>query len=138
MNKVWELRAGLMSLLVLSAACGASRSTVADTAPSTGATATEPASNAIAVQVDNQNFSDMNIYIVNGGQRWLVGQVGGLSKSTLRITPGLATSGGRVRLVAYGIGGAGRIATPTLLVAPGQSIFWTIGSNPSTSTATVG
>ena len=138
MSKMWQVRPGLMSLLVLSAACGASRSPVADTAPSTGASATEPASNAIAVQVDNQNFSDMSIYLVNGGQRWLLGQVGGLSKTTLRITPGLATSGGRVRLVADGMGGAGMISTPTLLVGPGQSIFWTIGSDPSTSTATVG
>jgi hypothetical protein len=90
------------------------------------------------VQVDNQNFSDMNIYLVNGGQRWLLGQVSGLSKATLKISSGLATSGGRVRLLADGIGGAGPISTPTLLVAPGQSIFWTIGSDPATSTATVG
>ena len=138
MNKMWQLRAGLMSLLVLSAACGASRSTVARPAPKTGATPAEPASNSIAVQVDNQNFNDMNIYLVNGGQRWLVGQAGGLSKTTLRISSGLATSGGRVRLIADGMAGAGRISTPTLLVAPGQSIFWTIGSDPSTSTATVG
>jgi hypothetical protein len=138
MNKVWQLRAGLMSLLVLSAACGASRSTVAGAAPTTGATGTEPGSRAIAVQVDNQNLSDMNIYIVNGTKRWLVGQVGGRRKTTFGIAPGLAMSAGRVRLVADGAGAAVKLATPPLLVAPGQSIFWTLGSTPSSSTATVG
>jgi hypothetical protein len=132
-----QLRAGLMGLLVLSAACGASRSEAAAVAPNRGTTATESASNAIQVQIDNQNFNDMSIYVVSGGQRWLLGQAGGLSKTTLTITPGLATGGGRVRLAADGIGG-GRVTTPQLLVAPGQGIFWTIGSDPATSSATVG
>lgn len=89
--------------------CGASRSTVAGAAPTTGATGTESASHAIAVQVDNQNLSDMNIYIVNGTQRWLVGQVGGRSTTTFGIAPGLAVSAGRVRLVAGGAGGDSRL-----------------------------
>jgi hypothetical protein len=127
-----------ITLLAFSAACGVSRSTIAGAAPTTGATGTEPGSRAIAVQVDNQNSSDMNIYIVNGTQRWLLGQVGGRSTTTFGIAPGLAMSAGRVRLVAGGAGAAVKLATPPLLVAPGQSIFWTLGSTPLSSTATVG
>jgi hypothetical protein len=127
---MWHLRAGLIALLGLSSACGASRSTTAS--------GPEPSSKVISVQIDNQNFSDMNIYVVNGGQRWLLGWAGGLAKTTLTIPSGTAGSDGRVRLVAAPIGGARPIATPTLVVSRGQSIFWTIGSDPASSTASTG
>lgn len=126
---MWHLRAGLIALLGLSTACGASRSTVAS--------APEPSSDEIPVQIDNQNFNDMEIYVVKNGQRLLIGQAGGLTKTTLTIR-NVARGGGRVRLLAEPIGGARPIATPTLVVPPGQSIFWTIGSDPTTSTASTG
>jgi hypothetical protein len=125
---MWQLRVGLIGLLGLSAACGASR------APGTSSSVSP--SNEIPVQIDNQNFSDMEI-VVRGGQRWLVGQAGGLSKTTLTIRNAIRGDG-RVRLVAEPIGGAAPIATPTLLVPQGQSIFWTIGSDPTMSTASTG
>jgi hypothetical protein len=89
------------------------------------------------VQIDNQNYSDMEIYVVRSGQRLLLGQAGGLTKTTLTIRNGVGGDG-RVRLVAEPIGGAGPISTPTLIVPQGQRIFWTIGSDPTTSTATAG
>ena len=89
------------------------------------------------MQIDNHNFNDMDIYVVRSGQRWLLGQAGGLTKTTLTIGNALAGDG-RVRLVAEPIGGSAPIATPTLVIPPGQSIFWTIGSDPSTSTASTG
>jgi hypothetical protein len=89
------------------------------------------------VQIDNRNLSDMGIYVVRGGHRWLLGHAGGLTKRTLAI-PNAIRADGRVRLVAKPIGGAAPIATPTLLVSRGQSIFWTIGSAPAMSTASAG
>ena len=126
---MWCLRAGLIALLGLSTACGASRSAVA--------TAPEASSNDISVQIDNQNYSDMEIYVVRGGQRWLIGQAGGLTKTTLTIRNAIRGNG-QVRLLADPVGGARPITTPTLVVPPGQSIFWTIGSDPATSTASTG
>ena len=123
------LRAGLTGLLVLSSACGASRSHTS--------TAPEPSATEIPVKIDNQNFSDMDIYVLRSGTRWLIGHAGGLAKTTLTI-PNQARGDGRVRLLAEPIGGARRIATPTLVVPRGQSIFWTIGSDPAMSTATAG
>lgn len=79
----------------------------------------------------------MDIYVVSSGQRWLVGQAGGLTKTTLTIRNALR-GGGRVRLLAEPIGGAAPITTPTLIIPPGQTIFWTIGSDPATSTASTG
>jgi hypothetical protein len=126
---MWHSRAGLIALLVLSSACGASRTT-----PTSNP---QPSSDEIPVQIDNQNFSDMEIYVVRNGQRLLIGQAGGLTKTTLTIR-NAARGDGRVRLLAEPIGGARPIATPTLVVPRGQSIFWTIGSDPATSTASAG
>jgi len=126
---MWHLRAGLIVLLGLSSACGASRTT-----PTSNP---EPSSDEIPVQIDNQNFSDMEIYVVKNGQRLLIGQAGGLTKTTLTIR-NAARGDGRVRLLAEPIGGARPIATPILIVPQGQSIFWTIGSDPATSTASTG
>jgi len=126
---MWHLRAGLIVLLGLSSACGASRTT-----PTSNP---EPSSDEIPVQIDNQNFSDMEIYVVKNGQRLLIGQAGGLTKTTLTIR-NAARGDGRVRLLAEPIGGARPIATPTLIVPQGQSIFWTIGSDLATSTASTG
>lgn len=58
---MWHLRAELIALLGLSTACGASRSTTAS--------GPEPSSNEIPVQIDNQNFSDMDIYVLKNGER---------------------------------------------------------------------
>ena len=122
-------RAGLIVLLGLSSACGASHS------PPTSSP--EPLSSEIPVQIDNQNFSDMDIYVVKNDQRLLIGQAGGLTKTTLTIKN--ATRGdGRIRLLAEPVGAVRRIATPILVVPQGQSIFWTIGSDPATSTAYTG
>lgn len=126
---MWHLRAGLIVLLGLSSACGASRSTPTSSP--------EPSSDEIPVQIDNQNFSDMEIYVVKNGQRLLVGQAGGLTKTTLTIKDAIRGDG-RVRLLAEPTGGARPITTPTLIVPRGQSIFWTIGSDLATSTASTG
>jgi hypothetical protein len=126
---MWHLRAGLIVLLGLSSACGASR-----TAPTSSP---EPSSDEIPVQINNQNFSDMDIYVVRNGERWLIGQAGGLTKTTLTIR-GAIRGDGRVRLLADPVGEARPIATPTLVVPRGQSIFWTIGSDLATSTASTG
>jgi hypothetical protein len=80
----------------------------------------------------------MNFYLIKGGGRRLVGQVGGMSKATLSIPASLAPADQRVRLRAEAIGGQGATTTPTLLVPPGQQVYWTIGSDPAMSTASAG
>jgi hypothetical protein len=127
------------SLLLLAAGCARSPAPGTSPSPLTSAGA-EPArtSRAIPVEVDNQNFSDMNVYLVNGGARWLVGNVAGLTKTTLTIPASVAPTDLRVRLRAQAIGARGSISTPMLIVAPGQQVYWTIGSDPAMSTASAG
>jgi hypothetical protein len=127
------------ALLLLAAGCAGSPAPAASPSPvASGSADSTRTSRAIAVQVDNQNFSDMNVYLVKDGGRWLVGQVGGMTKATLTIPASLAPADQRVRLRAEAIGGRGATTTPTLMVPPGQQVYWTIGSDPAMSTASAG
>lgn len=138
---MWHMRVCLIGLLTGAAVgCGASHQPVPAPAPETSARAgvKNPERGAVPVQIDNQNFSDMSIYLINGGQRWLLGQAGGLTETTLTIPSGVAPVDGRLRLSADPIGGSPRIFTPDLVVSPGQRVYWTIGADAQMSTASVG
>jgi len=137
---MWTARTGLLGLMALVAGCGPSRATPAAPAPKEQASADSNASarQAIEVRIDNRNFSDMNVYLINEGTRVLLGSAPGMSKTTLTLPSGSVSSRWQVRLVADPIGGSSAIRTPTLLVAPGQNVYWTIGSDLSSSYASAG
>ena len=129
---MWHMRNFLIGLLAASAAaCSAAHQPVGGPTP-------ENQVSGLPVRIDNQNFSDMNIYVVTGGQRLLLGQAGGLAETTLTVPSGLAPADGRLRLSADPIGGSPSIFTPVLLVPRGQSVYWTIGSDAQMSTTSVG
>ena len=137
---MWTSRMGLLGLMALVAGCGASRATPASPAPEQSASADSNSSarQPIQVQIDNRNFSDMNVYLVNEGTHVLLGSAPGMSKTTLTLPPGSVSSRWQVRLMADPIGGSNAIRTPTLMVAPGQNVYWTIGSDPASSYASAG
>ncbi|MGH7511640.1 MAG: hypothetical protein ACREOQ_01835 [Gemmatimonadales bacterium] len=127
------------ALLLLAAGCARSPAPSAGPSPEASAASdTGRASRAIAVQVNNENFNDMSVYLVHDGARWLVGQVGGLTKATLTVPASLAPPDERVRLRAEAIGGGGATMTPLLIVPPGQRVYWTIGADPAMSSASAG
>ena len=130
----------LLGFVAMAAGCSASHQPAVAPAPQTsGSTKSQEAkSTGLPVQIDNQNFNDMSIYLVSAGQRYLLGSAGGLGQTTLTIPSSLAPTDGRVRLEAAPVGGTRAIFTPTLVVGPGQSVFWTIGSDAGMSTASVG
>ena len=125
------------ALLFLAAGCARSPGPIALPAPEASGTA-ERADRTIEVQVDNQNFSDMNVYLLATGTRWLLGNVGGMTRATLTVPASLAPADLRVRLRAEAIGGRGATTTPLLIVPTGQHVYWTIGSDPAMSTASAG
>jgi len=126
------------AMLLVAAGCARSPAPATSPAPRSSAAADARASHAIPVEVNNQNFYDMNVYLLRGGARWLVGQVSGMTKATLTIPASLAPADDHVRLRAEAIGGAGATTTPLLIVPPGQQVYWTIGADPAVSTATSG
>jgi hypothetical protein len=133
-----DLRAGMTVFLMLAVAACASHAPAETAGPAPVSRADSARdSTGLQVQIDNQNINDMSIYLARTGTRFLVGQAGGLSKTTLTIPEGM-TPDLRVRLIAEPIGGSRPIATPVLIVPPGQRIYWSIGSDPATSTASAG
>jgi hypothetical protein len=131
------LMAGLTGLAALSLGCGAGRSASSEPAPEQSSRQVEPARRETPVQIDNQNFSDMNIFLIDAGVPVFIGTANGLSKTSLMIPRG-AGRGFQVRLLADPIGSSSKIRTPTLIVGPGQQVYWTIGSSPDHSFASAG
>ena len=90
----------------------------------------------VSVEVENHNWSDITVYLVAGGLPHRLGMVTSLNKATFAFpTQRLNTSAG-VRLRALPV--AGRAFTSeTILVQPGQGIFWTLENDLDASSYTV-
>ena len=109
------IRTSLIVLLATGTAC-ASRS------PETGAEPTDTA----AVQVQNQGFSDMVVYAINGGQRIRLGLAGGNSTSTFTIPRHLIRGAGGIRFLADPVGGSRTPVSEEMTVNPGDVVTLTI------------
>ena len=138
---MWTARMAIAGLVALTAACGAARRPVSTPSPmqgTTGAASAEAGDSRVRVEIDNQNVSDMNIYLINQGTRVPLGWAFGLSKITLELPAGSLRATGQVWLLADPIGVARSIRTPMLIVGPGQKVYWTIGADQATSSASAG
>lgn len=80
----------------------------------------------VAVNVDNQNFLDMNVFLIRGGQRIRLGTVPGLSTRILMVRPDLIGYGTEVQFEVHPIGGRANPITETISVRPGDVIHLTI------------
>ena len=131
-----NLLAVLTGLTALTLGCGTEGAAPSEPTPqpASGQAAKAPHAETV-VQIDNQNFNDMNIYLLDADTRVFLGAVNGLSTGTLAIPRAASSSSVRVRLLADPIGSAIPITTPSLSVGPGQTVYWTIGSTPSNSVA---
>lgn len=78
------------------------------------------------IQVENQNFADMTIYVIRSGQRYRLGTVNGHSTQTFTVPPALVAGGGDLRFLADPIGGNRTPVSEVLYVAPGELIELTI------------
>lgn len=101
-----------------------------------GEEAPAPRRSPITLVLANQNFSDMTIYSVEVGRRSRVGMVGGNSSVTLNVSSALFP-GGRLNLIAVPIGGSGRASTGPLMVNGGETVYFTITPQLSTSYASI-
>ena len=113
------LAVGLFALgATISAASACSRGNTAagDVAPSS----------MIGLHVQNDNFSDMDVYVVSEGLPTRLGTVTGNSSRNFVLDPSVAVQD--LRIVATPIGGNGRASSGQIAVAPGQTIDFRIGS----------
>ena len=72
----------------------------------------------VALNVDNQNFLDMNVYLVRGGQRIRLGTVPGLSSRTIMLRPEYVGYGADLQFELHPIGGQGNPITESIYVHP--------------------
>ena len=120
---VLRLRATILAVLLLLAACAA------NSGPDGAGTAT--GNRAAEVQVTNNNWSDMVIYVVRGGSRFRLGRVSSLSTAEFKI-PG-ALVGQDVRLTADPVGLERPFRTEPIRVSPGQRVEFTVQNHLSIS-----
>ena len=90
----------------------------------------------IPVHVRNENFLDMNVFVVVSGVSRRLGMVTGNGSGDFKINWSVAY-GQPIVLRAVPIGGNGSITSPALSVGEGQEIEFKIGSTLRQSTAIV-
>lgn len=126
------------AVLLLAAGCARTPAPSTSPSPETSTATKSGPSHDIPIKVNNENFSDMDVYLIRDGARWLVGQVGGLTEATLTVPASLAPADQRVRFRAQAIGGGNGTSTPLLIVPPGEKVYWTIGADPAMSSVSAG
>jgi hypothetical protein len=111
-----------VSLGLVLPACGFFSSRHSDSARS-------QSNSEIALEVESHHWSDIVVYLMNGTQSERLGMVNGLSNKQFVFPFRKLTAGGKARLRAYAVGGAGSVTSEDLLVQPGQWIKWTLESD---------
>jgi hypothetical protein len=90
----------------------------------------------VSVQVESHNWSDITIYLVTRGLPQRLGMVSALGEATFDFSSHRLNGSGDVRLRALPVAGQ-PFTSETILVVPGQAIFWTLESRLEASSVTV-
>jgi len=98
---------------------------------------TSPAKSEVSLQVDSHHWSDIVVYLMNGGQSQRLGTVAGLSTIHIVLPYRQLATGGKVRLRAYPVGGGASFTSEDVFVQAGQGITWTLESDLARSTLSV-
>lgn len=93
--------------------------------------------NDARVQVTNNNWSDVRVYVERDGVQIRLGAVTTMATEVFRLPRTLMETGGAIRLIADPIGANDSHTTHSLLVWPGQMVSYTIANDLAISWATV-
>jgi len=94
----------------------------------------------VTVQVTNNNWLDLRIYVVEtltSRRRWHIGNVTGKSTASLEIPDHLDADLGNLILVAESIGSRPQLRTERLQTWPGALVDWSIGAHLGLSFVTI-
>lgn len=80
------------------------------------------------VRVENQNYADMNVYVVQSGMRRRLGTVPGLSTHRFTLPRDVPLETMDIRLLADPVGGVGTYLSPAVQVHPGQEMDLTVAA----------
>lgn len=81
------------------------------------------------IRVSNENWSDMNIYVVQGSARTRLGTVGSFTSRDFKLPSYVLVRGDEARLLADPIGATRPHVSEPLSLGPGQQLEWQI-QNP--------
>jgi hypothetical protein len=95
-----------------------------------------PVSAEISIAVESHNWSDIRIYLLAGNHPHRLGMVTALGNAKFAFPSHRLNSGSGVRLRALPVAGRA-FTTETILVQPGQAIFWTLENNLDASSLSV-
>jgi len=90
----------------------------------------------VTVQVENNNFSDVDVYARSQGMTWRLGTVASMEKTTFTLPQGMVVPDAELRLIFAPIGAWNYWVSPPVLVSPGDSVSSQIGSMLDFSTVT--
>ena len=80
----------------------------------------------VTVRVENQAFSDMTIYVLNGGQRVRLGMATGNSTARFRVPQSMIFGLTSLQFQAHPIGGTHNPVSQAITVSPGDEVRLTI------------
>ncbi len=109
------MKRALLTLALLSAGCG----------PAVRPGPSDPQVRT-TLKVQNQNFLDMNVFVLREGQRIRLGTVTGLSSQVFTIPDYVVRSSPQLRFEVHPIGGRDNPRTETISVQPGDQVEMTI------------
>lgn len=92
---------------------------------------------ATTVEVQNQNWSDVRIYVLHAGSRFRLGTVTSMARTSFTLPRSLQHSVTGIRIVAHPIGSNEQFALPTVSAVPGQTVSLRLENQLSISSVTV-
>lgn len=110
----------LRALLAVAVVTGSVATSACGGARAGGPRGTDPPT---MLQVDNQRFLDMNIYLItSGGARIRLGTANGNSTTTMRIPATYVFGGSEMRFLADPIGAQSSPVSQSITVFPGDNV----------------
>jgi hypothetical protein len=91
---------------------------------------------SVSVEVESHNWNDITVYLVAGGLPQRLGMVSALGNATFGFPSQRVNTSAGVRLRALPVAGQA-FTSETILVQPGQAIYWTLQSDLDASSFTV-
>ena len=119
--------------LALLLAMGAAGCASAEDKPSLG----KPANRTAVVEVANNGFADVTVYVIQSGMRRRLGTVTGLSEQRFRVAA-VASEAADLYLLADPVGGARAYLSPAVRVRPGDAVDLRLHATLSMSSVSVG
>jgi hypothetical protein len=97
----------------------------------------EPATSRTTLVVENNNWADMAVYLINNGTRARLGSAPSFSRTRFVLPDALVGARGQIRILADPIGSSQRFLSDEILVRPGQQVRLRVENNVALSSYAV-